>query len=102
MQAPIFVTAPSPPLLRKREREQTEFAATAVPSSKQTEVTNDGPAEKIGDEIKGQFETQGARSRHPRGDPQCAPCHRQRDGGGPAAHVLQYDDLRGARLLHGA
>ena len=42
------------------------------------------------------------RSRHPRGDPQRAAGDRQRDGGGPAAHVLQHDDLRGARLLHRA
>ncbi len=27
---------------------------------------------------------------------------RQRDGGRPAAHLLQHDDLRGARLLHRA
>ena len=30
------------------------------------------------------------------------PGDRQRDGGGPAAHLLQHDDLRGARLLHRA
>ena len=36
--------------------------------------------------------------RHARGDPQRAARRRQRDGGRPAAHLLQHDDLRGARL----
>ena len=43
-----------------------------------------------------------ARPRHARGDPQRAARRRQRDGGRPAAHLLQHDDLRGARLLHRA
>ena len=46
--------------------------------------------------------TPAARSRHARGDPQRAARRRQRDGGRPAAHLLQHDDLRGARLLHRA
>ena len=43
-----------------------------------------------------------ARPRHARSDPQRAARGRQRDGDRPAAHVLQHDDLRGARLLHRA
>ena len=43
-----------------------------------------------------------ARSRHARSDPQRAARGRQRDGDRPAAHLLQHDDLRGARLLHRA
>ena len=35
-------------------------------------------------------------------DPQRAAGDRQRDGRRPAAHLLQHDDLRGARLLHRA
>jgi hypothetical protein len=42
-----------------------------------------------------------ARSRHSGSHPQCAARRRERDGGRSAAHVLQHDDLRGARLLHG-
>ena len=37
-----------------------------------------------------------------RSDPQRAAGGRQRDGRRPAAHLLQHDDLRGARLLHRA
>ena len=43
-----------------------------------------------------------ARSRHARSHPQRAARHRQRNGGRPAAHILQHDDLRGAGLLHRA
>ena len=39
-----------------------------------------------------------ARHRHARSHPQRAARRRQRDGGRPAAHLLQHDDLRGARL----
>ena len=39
-------------------------------------------------------------SGHSGGDPQRAAGSRQRDGGRSAAHLLQHDDLRGARLLH--
>ena len=43
-----------------------------------------------------------ARPRHARSHPQCAARRRQRDGDRPAAHLVQHDDLRGARLLHRA
>ena len=45
---------------------------------------------------------QGARRGHARSHPQRAAGHRQRDGRRPAAHLLQHDDLRGARFLHRA
>ena len=53
-------------------------------------------------QVKRSRETQGARSGHAGSDPQRAARGRQRDGGRPAAHLLQHDDLRGARLLHRA
>ena len=46
--------------------------------------------------------TDHARSGHARSHPQRAAGRRQRDGDRPAAHLLQHDDLRGARLLHRA
>ena len=78
-----------------------------VPEPRQAAVRLGEGAHRAWDALRGQSQNCGvlrrdraARSRHPRGDPQCAAGGGQRDGGGSPADLVQHDDLRGPRLLY--